>query len=155
MRSRSRWVSLPLDSDGFLRRECPHCMHQFKWHNGPANEEAEQHARPPANHCPLCGQPAGDQSWYTQKQVDFIEQAAAPHAIDIVQNELEKMFRAMNGVTYKRGSDLDRPQHPDPKTEPNDMTIVASPCHGYEPVKVPDDHTGPLYCLVCGSAFAV
>jgi hypothetical protein len=35
------------------------------------------------------------------------------------------------------------------------MVIVASPCHSYEPVKLPEDHTGPLYCLVCGSAFAV
>lgn len=148
-------VSLPLDSDGFLRRECPHCMRQFKWHNGPANEEAERNTRPPAYHCPFCGQPAGDGSWYTQGQVEFMEQAAAPRALDLVQDELEKMFKGMKGVSYKPGSGSDRPRHPDPMAEPDDMTIVASPCHGYEPVKVPESHTGPLYCLVCGSAFAV
>lgn len=148
-------VSLPLDSDGFVRRECPHCLGQFKWHNGPANEEAEQQARPSAYHCPFCGQPAGDQSWFTQEQTDFIEQAVAPEAFGIVQDELEKMFRSVKGMTYKRGGGSDRPQHPDPMAEPDDMTIVASPCHGYEPIKVPDDHTGALHCLICGSAFAV
>lgn len=41
-------VSLPLDNDGFLRRECPHYMQQFKWHHGPANEEAEAAESPAA-----------------------------------------------------------------------------------------------------------
>ena len=35
-------VSFPLDSDGFIRRECPHCEREFKWHHGPANEGVEQ-----------------------------------------------------------------------------------------------------------------
>ncbi len=33
------------------------------------------------------------------------------------------------------------------------MTMVASPCHGFEPVKVVDDWTDSLYCLVCGQAY--
>lgn len=152
-------VSLPLDSDGFLRRECPHCMREFKWHNGPASEEAEQHAPPPAYHCPLCGQPAGMESWYTQIQVEYIDQTAAPHIDDVVENALGDLFgglKGMKGITVKRsGGGSSRSPNPDPLTEPDDMTIVASPCHGHEPVKVSDDHVGPLYCLVCGSAFAV
>lgn len=36
-------VPIPRDADGFIRRECPHCIRQFKWHDGPANEEAEHH----------------------------------------------------------------------------------------------------------------
>ena len=52
-------VSLPLDSDGFLRRECPHCVQEFKWHHGPANEEAEAADEPAAYTCPLCGQGGG------------------------------------------------------------------------------------------------
>lgn len=147
-------ISVPLDTDGFLRRECPHCMRQFKWHDGPANEEAERHARPEAYSCPLCGQPAGDDSWYTPGQVELIEQSAMPLAHGLVQGELESMFRGMKNVKYERG-DAEPADVPEPLTEPDDMTIVTSPCHDYEPVKVPEDHTGPLYCLVCGSAFAV
>ena len=40
-----------------------------------------------------------------------------------------------------------------PLVEPDDLTMVGSPCHGFEPVKVADDWTEPLYCLVCGQAF--
>jgi hypothetical protein len=34
------------------------------------------------------------------------------------------------------------------------MVIVAPPCHPWEPVKVPDEATGELHCLICGTAFA-
>jgi hypothetical protein len=152
-------VSLPLDTDGFLRRECPHCMHEFKWHNGPASDEAEQHAAPPAYHCPLCGQPAGMESWYTQVQVEYLDQSAAPIIDDVVgsaMDDLLKGFSGTKGITISRsGGRRVHSPNPDPLVEPDDMTIVASPCHSYEPVKVADNHVGPLYCLVCGSAYAV
>jgi len=147
-------VTLPLDSDGFLRRECPHCMRQFKWHDGPANGEAEQHARPAAYSCPLCGQPAADDSWNTQEQIDLIETTVMPMALGIMEDELEAMFKGVRGLEYKRGSE-EPVDFTSPLVEPDDMTIVTSPCHDYEPVKVPDDHAGPLFCLICGSAFAV
>lgn len=147
-------VDIPNDSDGFIRRECPHCMRQFKWHDGPANEEAERHPAADMYNCPLCGQPAAVDSWNTQEQVELAQQAAMPQIMGLVTDELESMFRGVKGLTYKRGND-EMPDESVPLTEPDDMVIVASPCHGYEPVKVPEDHTGPLYCLVCGSAFAV
>lgn len=150
-------VSLPLDADGFLRRECPHCTQEFKWHHGPANEEAEAAQDPPAFTCPLCGQPAGPDSWFTQAQVDLIERASAPMVEKVVEDELDKIFRRVSSkhLSVKRTGRMELPDQADPLTEPDDMMIVASPCHGYEPVKVPDKHTGPLFCLVCGAAFAV
>lgn len=147
-------VPIPRDSEGFVRRECPHCFRQFKWHDGPANEEAEQQAPPVTYHCPLCGQPAAVNAWNTADQVEVAQRVAMPQLLERVQDDLESMFRGVKGVTYKRrGQDV--ADLPEPLTEPDDMTIVASPCHSYEPVKVPEDHTGPLYCLICGSAFAV
>lgn len=152
-------VSLPLDSDGFLRRECPHCVREFKWHNGPANAQAEQHPPPPSYHCPLCGQPAGMESWYTQVQVAYIDQTAAPLIDDVVDSAMDDLFKGLKGakgITVKRSrASSARSPNPDPITEPDDMAIVVSPCHGYEPIKVPDSHVGPLYCLVCGAAFAI
>jgi hypothetical protein len=147
-------VEIPCDSDGFIRRECPHCMRQFKWHDGPANDEAEHHAPPVAYRCPFCGQPAAPDSWNTAEQVELVQQMAMPRAFERIQDHLETMFRGIKGMTYKRGRDATF-DPPKPLIEPDDMVIVASPCHSYEPVKVPEDHTGPLYCLVCGSAFAV
>ena len=147
-------VDIPRDADGFIRRECPHCMRQFKWHDGPANEDAEHQAAPVTFHCPLCGQPAAVDSWNTTDQVELAQQTVMPQVMEMIQDDLEAMFRGMKGMTYERGSD-ELTDQPEPLTELEDMVIVASPCHSYEPVKIPEDHTGPLYCLVCGSAFAV
>lgn len=150
-------VSLPLDSDGFLRRECPHCMQQFKWHSGPANEEAERHASPPAYHCPLCGQPAGHDSWWTQEQLDYIQAASAPAVTRFIDDQVGKMLKSMKSKHFKikQTGHMREPDHPNPLVEADDMVIVASPCHAYEPVKIPDQHHSPLHCLVCGSAFAI
>ena len=145
-------IQLPLDSDGFLRRECPHCEQQFKWHDGPANEEAEGHAPPPSYSCPLCGVPADHDSWWTQEQLDFIHGSASPAIIQSVQDELARAFKGSKYVTFKADGDI--PDVPSSLTEPDDMQIVTSPCHAYEPIKVPDG-SGPYHCLVCGTAFAV
>jgi hypothetical protein len=150
-------VSLPLDGDGFLRRECPHCLRRFKWHDGPANEEAESQPVPSAYHCPFCGQPAGNESWFTTEQVEFLDAAAAPAIAQLLDDQLDKVFRGASSkhVKFKRTGRMEAPPHPDPLAEPDDMVIVASPCHGYEPIKVPEDASGPLFCLVCGAAFAL
>ena len=87
-------ISLPLDSEGFVRRECPHCVEQFKWHHGAANEEAEEHPDPDTFYCPLCGQPAGTDSWWTQQQLDYMQGVAMPAAIQQMDDELGKVFRA-------------------------------------------------------------
>lgn len=147
-------VPIPRDSDGFVRRECPQCTRQFKWHDGPANEEAEHQPSPLSYTCPFCGQPAAVDSWNTAEQREFALDVAMPQVMDRVRDDLEAIFRGVKGITYKRGSD-EVTEVPEPLVEPDDMTIVASPCHSYEPVKVPEDHPGVLHCLICGSAFAV
>jgi hypothetical protein len=147
-------VPIPLDADGFVRRECPNCGRQFKWHDGPANEEAEAHVAPPAYHCPLCGTPAGPDSWNTREQVEYAIGLATPTIMSAVQDELAAAFRGNKFITFERGSgdDVDLPES---LTEPDDMMIVASPCHSYEPVKVPEDAGSRFYCLICGEAFSV
>jgi len=150
-------IQMPLDEGGFLRRECPHCLRQFKWHVGPANEEAEQYSDPPSYHCPFCGQPAGPGSWWTPEQLDYAQGAAMPQVAAYVEDELDAAFKGMNSkfLRFEKTGHIDTPAGPDPLVEPSDMVVVASPCHAYEPIKVPEDHTGPLHCLICGAAFAV
>lgn len=147
-------ITLPLDSDGFLRRECPHCEQQFKWHSGPANAEAEDHATPPSYHCPFCGQPAGPDSWWTSEQGEYAEGVAAPAALSYMQDELADAFRGNKYITFESGGAGDLPDQPHGLTEPDDMEIVTSPCHAYEPVKVPDSSAGPFHCLICGALFS-
>lgn len=145
-------ISIPQDSDGFIRRECDNCASQFKWHDGPANEEAEHQPAPVMYNCPLCGR-SGD-SWNTPEQAELARQAAMPQLMGLVRDDLEKMFRGRKGITFKRGND-EFADESEPLIEPDDMIIVVSPCHAFEPVKIPEEHTGPVYCLICGSAFTV
>jgi len=144
-------VSLPLDSDGFIRRECPNCERQFKWHDGPANADAETEEVLGTYYCPLCGEPAGADEWWTRDQLAFIQETAVPAAMRSIQDELSAAFRGSKNIKFKPGNDA--PAVPTSLTEPDDMQIVTSPCHAYEPIKVPDD-IDRLHCLVCGTAFA-
>ncbi len=150
-------VSLPLDNDGFLRRQCPHCNSEFKWHHGPANEEAESAPIPTSYYCPLCGQPAEPDRWFTHVQVDYIEGVSAPAVTRELDDLLGDAFKGLNSkhVKWKRTGHLDAPDEPAPLVEPDDMVIVVAPCHSYEPVKVPEDAPGPFHCMVCGEPFAV
>jgi len=150
-------VELPLDADGFIRRECPHCEQKFKWHSGPANAEAEQQPAPETYYCPLCGQPAGLDSWWTREQLEYAEEAATPTIMEAMDAEVDKMFKGVKSTNIKvtRTGRLHTPEPPMPITEPNDMVIVTSPCHAWEPIKVPEERTGRLHCLLCGAAFAV
>ena len=70
-----------------------------------------------------------------------------------VSDQLENAFRTVEGLAYKRGQ-IDAPEPPAALHQPSDMTMVAPPCHPEEPVKVPEEATARLYCLMCGEAFA-
>ncbi len=150
-------VSFPLDGAGFLRRECPHCEREFKWHNGPANEQAEQQTPSDVHWCPLCGEPAGSDQWWTQTQLGLIHNATERY----IGQEVGDMFKGLeqstqnNDVVQFKAGHIDVPDPSDPLVEPDDMLIVSSPCHAWEPIKIPEDHTGSVHCLVCGAAFAV
>ncbi|ELB92273.1 hypothetical protein Rwratislav_14918 [Rhodococcus wratislaviensis IFP 2016] len=135
-------VPIPLDDDGYLRRECPTCEQQFKWHHGPINDEFEGGLEPSEYFCPLCGVPAGTDQWWTKEQIEYAQGRAMPEILTQLSNETGLKIEATSEV-------------PAQLTEANDMDIVQSPCHPNEPIKVPADHDQPLHCLVCGSAFTV
>lgn len=152
-------LTLPLDDDGFLRRECSQCGRQFKLHPGPASAEAEGRSDPAELHCPICGQPGTSDSWFTQDQIDYVQAQAMAAATDRMNEATKDLFksfsgnRSLIGVTHSGG--FDGPDAPAPVVEPNDMVIVSSPCHGYEPIKVPESRPEQLHCVVCGQAFVL
>jgi hypothetical protein len=107
--------------------------------------------------CPFCGLPAEPNQWFTHDRAEYIDGVAMPvimrHADDLITDA----FTGLNSKNLKitRTGHLDAPDEPDALVEPDDMVIVLSPCHAYEPVKVPEDASGPFHCLVCGEPFAV
>lgn len=143
-------VSLPLDSDDFLRRECPACERQFKWlhTNDGRNGTADQYF------CPLCGEPSGPDSWWTPAQVEALTAAAIPDIEQTVHGVLEKTLRQSKYLSFtdRRSFSFDAGD-PAPLIESNDMVIVEPPCHPQEPIKVPAESTGRVHCLLCGDPF--
>ena len=142
---RSTSMSLPLDSDGFLRRECPTCEREFKWlYSGGAEAHGSEATVPDGGYyCPYCGVQAPPGDWWTPAQ---LEQARATAASDIVGPMLADFARSIGG-RYN-----DAPERPEPLTEDDDMVRVNFLCHPTEPVKVMEDWSAPVRCLICGQA---
>lgn len=148
---------LPLDTDGFARRQCPTCDQHFKWHAGPANEEAEQQPDAEVYYCPLCGSPAESDQWFTDDQVQHIQGESHKAAMPMLDQMIDGVLKGLEGpnIKVKRTGHLETPVGPDPMIEPDDMMIVTSPCHAFEPIKLPENWTQPIHCLVCGARFSV
>lgn len=146
-------VTLPLDSDGFLRRECPTCEQQFKWFSHPEGdpdaEAVDQYF------CPLCGAPAGVDAWWTPEQLEYAHGAAGPEMDRLVQDAMKDAFKGLKGVSYKPDPGFTLGiETPDQPFEPDDMVIVEPPCHPNEPLKIPEQTSEHVHCLVCGHSFA-
>lgn len=148
-------ISMPLDSDGFLRRECPNCDRQFKWLPGGTGEHPDGYVDPPVYHCPYCGRSAPPNGWWTQEQLDHAEAMMAEPAHNEVRNRLGDAFNGLRGGPL--GMDVkissEEPDPPEPLTELDDMIGVLPPCHPWEPVKLDEDWKDSAHCIVCGEPF--
>lgn len=143
-------MPLPLDSDGFLRRDCPSCEREFKWYPTPKEEQGTP-AREGGYFCPYCAVQAPEGSWWTKAQI-----ASAEYQVydTVVRPELDKLADATNGVSggfVDVSIERNDPQKPPALTESNDMRRVDFDCHPSEPVKVVDEWKEPAHCLVCGT----
>jgi len=156
-------MSLPLDSDGFLRRECPTCEREFKWLPSPDDlEEGEAEGRavaPPAEgyYCPYCAVTAPPDAWFTKAQLAVMHDIALRELIDPGLDQLEREIKKLNrssggflGVEARLVRD--EPEPAPPLEETDDMGRVDFTCHRDEPVKVLDDWDRAVHCLVCGQA---
>lgn len=146
-------ISLPLDSDGFLRRECPNCEEEFKWFS---HAEGDQDAEEVSQYfCPVCGAAAGLDSWWTPAQLEY-GFGSASESIDQAMNDaIADAFKGIKGMKFKANSSFSLDiETPDPLVELDDMVIVEPPCHTNEPLKIPQSATEHVFCLICGAEFA-
>jgi hypothetical protein len=140
-------MSVPLDSDGFLRRECPTCEREFKWK--PAQDEEEAVPAPEGGYfCPYCVVQAPPDSWWTKDQ---IEAAQATAFEQVLKPELDKLgdSAGRSGFLEIEVSVPD-PEPPQALEEADDMRSVVFACHPAEPVKVLDEWQRNVHCLICG-----
>ena len=100
-------MSLPLDNDGFLRRECPNCEQQFKWWPTPTFGDAPEEAveTPEAYFCPYCYVPAPLDVWWTKEQLEYAQQLAVAEALGPqlrrMKNDLERGNHRFKGISFE------------------------------------------------------
>jgi hypothetical protein len=146
-------VSLPLDSDGFLRRECPTCDREFKWLHSVEGEQETVPVPSGGYFCPYCGVQAPSNAWFTQEQSSLITNTVTTDAVDPM---IKKFGNQINDIARRSRGAMNAnirftpTEKLDPLTEINDMTRIIFECHPSEPIKVLDDWNEQIHCLICG-----
>lgn len=145
-------MSVPLDGDGFLRRECPTCEREFKWHV--SSDEDSEPVPTGGYYCPYCRVQAPSDSWATQAQVELAKNAVMR---EIVGPQLERFGRDLKHSSQRSGGFLkidvktEMPRKLDPLVETDDMRRVDFECHPTEPVKVLETWDRGIFCLICST----
>jgi hypothetical protein len=146
-------MSLPLDTDGFLRRECPTCEREFKWLHS-QSDEPDTPAPDDGYFCPYCGVQAPPHSWWTKAQHRIATARAYQEVIGPQLAEFQRRIERLNhpGGVLRVSTHVEPGEAAEMPTlvETDDMRRVDFECHD-EPIKVLDGWSGPLHCLVCGS----
>jgi hypothetical protein len=146
-------MSIPLDSNGFLRRECPTCVREFKWLHTPQEEGNAAPVAEGGYYCPYCGVQAEAGTWLTQAQADLAQNMVAAKVVGPMLEKLGDGFKSVgrqSGGFIKAELEYDPPEELDPLTEIDDMIRDDFECHPTEPVKVLDDSDKSVHCLICG-----
>ncbi len=140
-------VMIPLDDDGYLRRECPYCCREFKILKG----DFESLDVEKEYFCPYCGETATPRIWLTKAQKDLFEKVVNNVAVDIINEKFISFLKGLDdpskGIRVKadeleRSNELINP-------EINDMKIVELPCC-HKSLKLDENWSSPIYCYYCG-----
>lgn len=147
-------MNLPMDG-GFVRRECPSCKRQFKWHHGPTPRRPEEAVDPEIYFCPYCGEPAPADDWWTTEQIEYAQELAAEPAMNAIAEEFKRSVGQGRNSLFQLSIKYDEPEPPSTLHEASDMVLVEPPCHDWEPLKIMDDWVSPVHCLICGASFTL
>jgi len=158
-------ILLPLDRDGFVRRECPACHRIFKVRSTPLDgwlvyrrlmsrvphSNAEETARPMGTRfCPYCAAPAEDDAWFTAEQRSFLDKRADAFGLEVRFEQLSHVERTLSVNPSPTFLPM-RPERPDAALlpEPDDMRRVPLLCCREE-IKVLESWLGTVHCFLCG-----
>lgn len=142
-------MRIPVDSERFIRRECPTCEREFKWR---ITEEGKESAEPGEEgyFCPYCAVPAEKGSFFTKAQWELVQAMVMGSVAEQFGESLSGLERRSGPVQISVTDDLAPEPEPLPD-EPDDMRRVDPACHPEEPIKVLEEWSGPVHCLICGN----
>jgi len=150
-------VTIHSDEKGYFDRECPNedCLYTFKilmkdWEEKVSDDEV---------HCPLCGHVDTSDKWWTQDQLEKMQEIAASWAMNYIQGELDKSFKKLERstrhnkyfrITYKPGRRVTFINNPIGQREEWETEICCEKCGTHYSV------IGSAYfCPCCGFNSAV
>lgn len=163
-------LRLPLDAEGFSRRECPRCGAQFdvRWSAREAAVlacamarrvavDADEAGPPPNRFCPYCASSAPADRFFTP-DVQHLLDAEARRLEDEVRWHRLRAPRAWTGehldpspiargLAARPGS----PGSPGSASSEDELHRIALPCCG-EDQRVSGAWLGPIRCHLCGIA---
>lgn len=142
-------MTVPLDGDGFLRRECPTCEREFKWLPS-EGKTASSTPDTAGYYCPYCGLQAKE-GWLTKAQVELARATVVHEVVDPTLADFARKLQSSSSDIFKVTASHERSPEPPKLSEADDMRRADFPCHPTEPIKVLDDWSGPIHCLICGT----
>lgn len=172
-----KWIEVPIPLDsGFLRRECPNCLREFKVlptedeigdlfrefqesyllkaESSSSGEDGDGESEG-GFFCPYCGQPSGPDNWWTQEQLNYMMIFAKNVMARIVNEDFiqplnRDLGRQSSGAIGIRFEGHDLP-YEDPWISPedNDMKVFELPCC-QRSLKIVEDWSGKVHCFFCG-----
>lgn len=136
-------MQIPVDTDGYLRRECPYCEREFKrsTRRSPSSKKSPNDWL----FCPYCGHQAQSSCWLTKAQVKFTKILVARH---VEQRKSHVGFKSLNLLSFRTQFDVAHAG----MSEPNDMARVEMECHPLESIKISEEWIGNVRCPRCGTA---
>jgi hypothetical protein len=143
-------MRVPLDSEGFIRRECPTCEREFKWYITPNSEINDVVIMDGGYFCPYCGIQAPVNSWLTQAQAALARNTIQTEVVGPLLKNFGRDLNRQRSKSFSVSVQYSEPEKMSPLTELDDMRRVEFVCHPEEPIKVTEDWIGANYCLICG-----
>lgn len=167
-------ISLPLDSDAFLRRECPLCKKQFKISVTPDEtksfiqkeienylienellEKEEDESPEEAEYwCPYCGETAKAGAWWTEEQLEYIRIFPYNYMAETLNKEFTQrkhQFSRMGNNFFSVKLDFNEMPYKEPWISPevDDLVLYDLPCCKVK-IKLDDKPIHRIYCYKCG-----
>jgi hypothetical protein len=173
-------IELPLDSDGFLRRECPLCARQFKIETqeddrqsliqreidayllqeglGIRAESADVTGTDEEESelwCPYCGQAAPRDRWWTQEQIAYVHVFAYNIMAQIVNEQfirpMKRKFPGHRSGLVPIKSEGKEMEYQKPWISPEPDDMTIHALPCCDlRVKLEDDWSQTVYCCQCG-----
>src|SRR2546425_5163034 len=150
-------MKVPLDSDGFIRRECPNCERKFKLKYTDFNIEIPEDTSIESHYCPYCYELASLNSWWTKEQLQYAQQLAFKELVEPELRNLGRQIESLNrlGNLVQMNSSFSHSPEPNSLSEKDDMIQTDFPCHPEEPLKIDGTWEQDVACLICGIRYPV